>query len=414
MRIYGTLVLGVTLVTGLARAGAGFEQFRGPGRNGFVPAGKAPTAWDEKAGQGILWKQAVPAKGWAAPLVADGKVILTGADAESRQVMAFDLATGKSLWSTAIPAVEGAGETTIDTMDERWNTLMWAAATPAIAGDRVFAAFSSGQLCALDLATGKILWNVLAGELGGNAYGWANSLIPVGGDVIAAFQGDESYIACFAGADGKTLWKTKRESASWASPVLVQTPAGKALVVLPADPDVTAWDAATGKQAWSTKVFEESPDYCVGPSPVVVGAVVCVNLQKNGIFGLDAETGKKRWSVSELADDAEFPDGVSMTTDGRYLYQFYSTVLVCVDPRDGSIVKQAEVDETAGYASPVCVDGNLYLFGGDTLVCAADPAKAFAVVGKGKLNESFDSPPAVVDGRLLIRTDDSLYAIGAP
>jgi len=210
---------------------------------------------------------------------------------------------------------------------------------------------------------------------------------------------------------GEELWKAERESSTWASPVLVTTKSGKTLVVLTADPDVTAWDAASGEKVWSTDVLTGGPEYCVGPSAVAVGDVVAVNCQNCGIFGLNAETGETVWSIEELPDGSKFPDGASMTTDGTLLYQYFESVLTIVDAKNGKVVAQKETDEFASYGSPAVIGENLYLMAGSEVV-VMKTGQTGEAVGKGVLDESTDACPAAAGGRLFIRTDEAVYCIG--
>jgi outer membrane protein assembly factor BamB len=398
----------------------GFDKqspsFRGASGMGvYRDAVAVPVAWSEKDSTGILWKAKLDLPGWASPVVWGGKVVVTEADASKRLVACFDAVTGKQLWKTELAGVDGATLAyTLNTQSEQWNTRMHAASTPATNGKQVFALFSNGQLAALDLETGKVAWSIGLGNTSENSYGLASSLLILGDSVMAVFQGAPSFIAAYDAVTGKEKWKTVRKSATWASPILITTASGKSLVVLPADPDVTAWDPETGKVVWTADVMTTSPQYCVGPSPVFADGVVVVNCENHGMAGIDAETGKKVWGLAELANGEGFSDGVSMTTDGKNVYQYFRTCLTCVAARTGKVVKQKDTDDASTYASPVIAGGNLYLFGSsDTLILKADPAADFPAVGKGSLKDSFDASPAAANGRLFIRTDESLYCIGA-
>ncbi len=385
--------------------------FRGPAGNGLYPDSVAVTEWNESKGVNILWKAKV-GLGWASPIVWGNQVVVTSGSSSERIVHCFDAASGKPVWKTSVPAAEGATEGhELDTQDERWNTLLHAGATPATNGKQVFAVFSNGQLTALDLATGKVLWSVVLGDTSGNNYGLDNSLLVYKDRVIAVFEGDASFVAAYSAETGTEVWKTARGGSTWASPVLVGTKSGKTLVVLPADPKVTAWDAETGKEVWAAEVLTGGPEYCVGPSPVAVGDLIAVNCQNCGIFGLDAETGAKRWGIEELPDGGGFPDGTSMATDGTLLYQYFEGMLTVVDPKAGTVLSQKELDQTASYGSPAVIGGNLYLMAGSEMV-VLKTGKAPEVIGTSELKESTESSPAAAGGRLFIRTDDSLYAIG--
>ena len=390
-------------------------SFRGPTGSGlYRNAGPLPTAWDEKDGKAILWHVKLDSPGFASPTVWGDKVVVTTADAAKRQVACFDAASGKLLWKTDIPKAEGAtAEYTLNTQSDQWNVRMHAAATPATNGKQVFALFSNGQLAAVDLQTGKVVWTIGLGDTSANSFGLANSPLVFGDSVIVVFQGEPAYIAAYDAATGKAKWKAPRASATWASPILIKTAAGKNLVVLSSSPDVTAWDPESGKVAWKADVMTSAPTYCTGPSPVFADGLVVVNGENNGIVGIDPDKGQQVWHVKEVPNGDGFADGVSMTTDGKNVYQYFKTAITCVEAKTGKVVKQKEIDESASYASPVCAGGNLYLFGsGETTILKADPAADFPSVGKGSLKDSSDSSPAVANGRFFIRTDEALYCIG--
>ncbi|MFC1462138.1 PQQ-binding-like beta-propeller repeat protein [Verrucomicrobiota bacterium] len=388
--------------------------FRGANGSGLTNFKNLPTSWKEGE-KNILWKTKIPLPGWSCPIVWGDKVIAMGANAETRAVYCLDAKTGKPLWTTKAPADEKAtADYAVDSMDQRWDILLYAGATPATDGKKVFAAFSNGQLIALDLADGKVAWKVALGDTADNTYGLDNSLLIYGKTVIVVFEGGTQYIAAFDAATGKQVWKTERESATWASPILIKTKAGKYQVVLPADPDVTAWDPENGKKLWSVEVLTGGPEYCVGPSPVYAADTVCVNCQNCGIYGIDPVAGKKVWGLEELPDGSGFPDGTSMATDGKHIYQYFSYSLTCIDAKTGKVVAQKEMDDEANYASPAVNNGTLYLFGGmGATMVKADPKANFADVGKGEIDDMSDAAPAIVDGKIFIRSDDAVYCIGS-
>ena len=387
--------------------------FRGANGSGLTNFKNVPTSWKEGE-KNILWKVEIPLPAWSCPIVWGDKVIALGADAENRAVYCFDAATGKPAWTTKVPADENAtADYAVDSMDQRWDTILYAGATPATDGKKVFAAFSNGQLIALNLADGKVAWKTVLGDTADNTYGLDNSLLIYGKTVIVVFQGADQYIAAFDTETGKRVWKTERESSTWASPILIKTKEGKYQVVLPADPDVTAWDPATGKKLWSVEVLTGGPQYCVGPSPVYAADTVCVNCQNCGIYGIDPVAGKKVWGLEELPDGSGFPDGISMATDGKRIYQYFGYSLTCIDAKSGKIIVQKEMEDEANYASPAINNGTLYLFSGmGAAMVKADPKTNFAPVGKGEIDGMSDAAPAIVEGKLFIRTDDGLYCIG--
>lgn len=388
--------------------------FRGANGSGLTGFENVPTQWDASTGENMPWKVSLPLRAWASPVVWEDRVITLGADRERRVVYCRDAATGAEVWTVDVPThADATADYETDTLDDRWNTLVYAGATPAVNGEQVFALFSDGQLVALDLSTGDVLWHIVPAKTGSNTYGVDNSLLIYKNSVIVAFEGDERFIARYDAVTGGELWKTERTTPSWASPLLAQRRDGSYLVVLPSDPDVTAWDPETGEERWRTAVFEGDIEYAIGPSPVQVDDVVCVNMKNCGIYGLYLSDGSIAWSLDELPDGAGFHDGASMTTDGMHVYQLYEYMLTCVDASTGDVVKQNEVDAYGGYASALVNDGMLYLLSDNVvLVLDADPAGDFEQVGKGVMEEYSDATPAIVEGRVYIRSDESLYCFG--
>ncbi len=389
-------------------------EFRGAGGSGQTDFENVPTEWNEEAGANLLWKKTIELPSWASPIVWDDRVIALGADQSNRVVYCLDANTGEDAWTTIIPPHREAtvGYET-DTMDERWDLLVYAGATPAVNGTDVFALFSNGQLVALDLATGDVRWNIAPATTSTNTYGLDSALRVYRDSVIVVFEGDDRFIARYDASTGRELWKTERESSTWASPILAKRNDGTHLIVLLADPDVTAWDPETGERIWTTDVLKEGPDFCVGPSPVQAGDRVFVNCQNAGIYGVDLADGRIAWRVEELPDDSGFPDGASMTTDGRYLYQFYESVLTCLDTADGRVVRQKELDTYANYPSAALNKGLLYLSKEDgMLVLNANPETDFTEVGRGTITGHSDASPTFVKGRVFLRSDDAVICFG--
>lgn len=404
----------------LAAAGAHAAEtspgtaFRGALGSAVYDVPGLPTSWSEADHENIRWKADLAVPGWASPVTWKDKVIATGADSEHRYAWCFAEADGKRVWATEVPAVEGATEGyATDTMDPEWDARMYAASTPVTDGRRVYVLFSNGQLAALELADGKIAWNIPLGDTSPNTYGLSGSLRLHDGKLIVVFQGDKKSIAGYDAESGKPLWTAQRPSSTWASAALVKTSKGRDRLVLLGDPDLTAWDPATGKQAWSIDILSGKPDYNVGPSPVFDGKSIYVNCQGSGIYAVDPDTGAKRWGVEELPVGYGFADGVSMVAGGGRVYQYYGYVLSCLDAVTGKVLREREMDDAASYASPFLNGRHLYLVSVNGVrVVDADPGKGLSAIGTGSLDGRIEASPTVAGDAIFIRTDKALYCIG--
>src|SRR6476661_1403310 len=81
-------------------AAAQWPQWRGPQRNGVIPAAETP-AWP------AAWKRAwrvEVGEGYASPVVSDGRVFVHSRRDPDEIVTAIDLATGKVAWQSKYPS----------------------------------------------------------------------------------------------------------------------------------------------------------------------------------------------------------------------------------------------------------------------------------------------------------------------
>ena len=121
--------------------------------------------------------------------------------------------------------------------------------------------------------------------------------------------------------------------------------------------------------------------------------------------GTSTETGlPERWSDTEKHRLLVYYNGL--------LYMAGDVgVLSAMDAKTGQRVWQ---ERTGGVftASPVAADGKIYMLGedGQTIVLAAGPTPR--VLARNRLNARQLASPAISGGRLHIRTDDAVIAVG--
>lgn len=102
---------------------------------GAYPDAKPPLAWDLSTGANVAWKTPL-AKGTADPVVRDGKVFVT---AEPNTLAAIDLATGKVLWQKEVAHPDA-------TLPPKAK--FTASATPVATATHVYATFGNGTAAA--------------------------------------------------------------------------------------------------------------------------------------------------------------------------------------------------------------------------------------------------------------------------
>ena len=123
-----------------------WPQFRGPDAAGVADGAAVPTQFSLT--KNLAWKVPCPA-GLSAPVVAGGKIFLTGFADKKLFTLAYDAKTGAELWRDQAPA---------DRVEKFHATEgSPAASTCATDGTRVVSYFGSCGLVCHDLE-GKKLW----------------------------------------------------------------------------------------------------------------------------------------------------------------------------------------------------------------------------------------------------------------
>jgi outer membrane protein assembly factor BamB len=251
--------------------------------------------------------------------------------------------------------------------------------------------------------------------------------------VVAVMQTGPSYLVAFDRTTGKLLWKHDRvldapeEAAqSYSTPlVLAGDPArdepAELLVLLGAD-HVTAHDAADGREVWRVGGLNPAGEkfFRSIASPVAVGDLVVAPYARGSTLTAIRRGGKGdvtgshvAWVRKDLGADVPTPaaarDRVVVCTDKGQV--------VCLAAATGETIWQEELPKNrhAYSASPVLVDGRV-------LVTREDGASLFLrppagdgapeIVGTGSVGEMTVATPVCLDGRIYLRTHDALWCIG--
>jgi outer membrane protein assembly factor BamB len=192
---------------------------------------------------GVLWAANVP---WSpsSPCVNGGQIFLTTFSDGQLQTCCYSGENGALLWSRSLNA---------EKLELFHNTEgSPAAGTPAIDGKRLVSYFGSFGLVAYDLK-GKELWrHPLPVAMSGGSFGSGTSPIIVGGRVILNRDQDQnSSLLALDVATGKTIWETPRSEShgSFGTPVIWRNN-GSDEVIAPGSVRLKAYDLKTGNERW--------------------------------------------------------------------------------------------------------------------------------------------------------------------
>ena len=385
-----------------------WPRFRGPGGSGRVSYDNIPTSWDGKAGRGILWKSPVPLAGHNSPIVWAGRVFLSAADKQKRQVYCFHADSGKLLWTGDV-AIAAAGHS-LEVMDDTG----YAAPTMATDGKRVFAMFANGDVACFDF-DGKRIW---ARDLGvpDNTYGHASSLVVYHDRLLVLYDqahvsDGKSELLALNAATGKPVWEMARPvAASWITPIIIDM-GGRRQLITCSDPWLIAYDPQSGKELWKAKVLGGE----MAPSPVFASGLVFAIVPYNKLLAVRAggQGDVTKSCVAWSARDG-LPDINSPVCDDRHVYLADAGLITCYAQKDGKIVFEHELEgsEDAFNASPTLVGDKLYLLDVTGVTFIGRVGEKYEPIARSELHEKTHASPAFVSGRIYIRGDKHLFCIG--
>ncbi len=415
-----------------------WPHWRGPNGSGVSPETKLPESWTNT--ENIAWRTRLSGSGVSSPVVWGDRVYTTsqagegvfrqgprlgqgadasagerslgrsesGASADVRFVIdALHRATGVRLWT-----FETKAEGEIPAVHDKHNL---ASASPVTDGERVVAVFGSGQVVAVD-TNGRQLWTRhLAKEFGVWSINWGNGSSPVvhGTNVIVqAYHQTASYLIALDLRTGAPTWKTDRPGhLSYSTPIVVPGPAGDELIVN-SSVGVEAFDPRTGTSLWN---FAESNQF---PIPVAMhhdGVIYLSRGYRSGPFAAIRPGGRGEISKSHVL--WHVPTGApyvaSLVHYEGLLYMAGDVgVITAVDAKTGERVWRERLGGIYT-ASPVAGDGKIYLLSedGETIVLRA--GRSPQVIARNRIAGRILASPALSQGRLFIRTDGEVVAIGA-
>jgi outer membrane protein assembly factor BamB len=421
-------IIAIAIVALSSLAGAQeWPQFRGPNSSG-IGDGKPPVEFGPT--RNVLWKTAV-GSGLSSPIVAKGRVFLTEFDAATKQLatLCIDQRTGKMLWRQNV---------TPEKIEKVHEISSPAAPTPATDGERVYVYFGSYGLVSYDF-DGKLLWERRL-PLSQNIYGAVASPIVAGDLLVLNHQGKEAYLLGVNRRDGKTVWKTDRSQFQygWSTPVYWRHDGLDEIVVLGGDfgPNqrLMVYNLADGAERWWVAGLPP----CGKSTPVIGGGMVFF-AAPDIIFDIEVEKKDPQRAAERYANNASRvmairPGGkgeVNQThvawseqkgTPGVPSPLYYNGRLYTVqnggivfsrNAKTGEVVYSGRTGATGYYySSPVAADNRIYVASEEGVVVVLDGGGELNVLARNDLDSPIMATPAIVDGKIYVRTADHLYAFG--
>jgi outer membrane protein assembly factor BamB len=400
---------GIFLGLALAALAADWPRFHGADGSGIAADKTIPVQFTAKSG--LLWKSAIAGDGNSSPIIWGNKVFLQTAKPDERSLVCLSAEDGKVLWSKTVPG----SKATIHNL----NSL--ASSTPATDGERVYTLFWNGKtiaMVAFDM-DGKQLWER---DLGGfkSQHGVGASPVVYNGLVFLNNDQDgKATLTALHAKDGKIAWQVPREAfrACYSTPFILKEGDKPAELIVTSTAGIAGYEPSTGEEKWNWAwKFDGMALRTVGSSVYLNGVVFATSGDGKGDRHAVAVKKGEKGDVSKTnllwENKKQLPYVPTMLPWGEHVYFVNDAGMAgCVEAKTGKVVFYERLAGKA-YASPVLIDGKVYVVSekGDVLVFAAEPK--FKVLGKSSVGEPVIASPAVANGKLYIRGAQHLFCVG--
>jgi outer membrane protein assembly factor BamB len=400
--------------------GENWPGWRGPRGDGTSLEHGIPVRWSGT--ENVAWKVAVPHPGHASPIVWQNRIFLVGTDLEKQEriLTALDRANGSVVWERSVVRTP---------LEEKHRLNSYSSSTPVTDGKLVYVSFlDEGQMfvAAYDI-DGTERWKVHPGAFS-SKHGYCSSPVLFEDKVIVNGDHDgDAYLVALDRQTGHTIWKTERENRtrSYCTPI-IRDIGGRTQMVLSGSKCVASYDPRDGARHWIID----------GPTEQFVASVVDGHdlLFVTGGFpehhvlaikptGSGNVTGSHiAWRhAGKLASYVPSPIAVG----DNFLVASDDGQATCLDVRTGNVQWSNHLSRHFS-ASLVAAGGLVYFLDDFGVTQVVKPGKTFEAVAVNKLFEASESDakpqdevkdtcsasPAISQGQIFIRTDQSLYCIG--
>ena len=373
-----------------------WTNFRGPDRDGHYRQQPVRTDWGTSLAP--LWKQPVGG-GYASFVVAEGRAFTVEQRGGRELAAAYDLATGRELWTNA------------------WNARFQSGmggdgprATPTWHEGRLYALGATGEFRALDAATGRTLWqtNILRDASADNIeHGLSNSPLVVDNVVIVQPGGANGQsVVAYDRLSGKRVWSALDDRTSYASPMLV-TVGGLRQILAFTEMRLVSLSPENGTLLWE---FEWSPGnnasqpLITAPDRVFISAEHGAAMLQLAPAPGGRLTPRELWRTNRMNNKFTSP----VLHDG-FIYGLDESILACIDATTGDLKWKGG---RYGYGQVLLASGHLIVLTeeGELALVRADPSAHHELTRFPAIAGKTWNHPAMSDGILLIRNIEEMAA----
>ena len=418
-----------------------WPNWRGPHQNRTSTETGLVDRWDPQGGEGsnLLWKN-TELGGRSTPIVMRGRLYTivrdqAGTPTEGSKVVCVDAATGKKIWQHRMNVY------LTDVPDTRVG---WSSVCGDPETGRVYVLSVSGYFCCLEGETGKVVWERslheefgLLSTFGGRTHSplvfedtvLISAIIIGWGDAPEwGFLAKPAHrFMCFDKANGELRWlkgtRISPTDTTYSTPTITTLSGQAAMVFASGDGSIWALQPRTGEPIWHFPFSGRG----INVSPLVVGNMVyashseenTVGTTMGSVVAIDGTrkgdlTGEEKWQAYEVMAGKASP----IMVDGKLWVIDDRAKLWIFDPETGKALvrRKAFGRDKVMRSTPLYADGKVYIptnNGHWHVLKPTDTAKGFKVLEKMRLPDHFcDGSPIVSHGRIYFPTSAALYCIG--
>jgi outer membrane protein assembly factor BamB len=379
---------------------ADWPQWRGPNRDGISAERGLLQAWP-RSGPPLAWTTTGAGDGYSSLAVVGDALYTLGGRGREEFVMAFRASDGTKLWETRL--------------GQRFDNDRGGGprGTPTVDGDRLYAYGASGDLAALDRATGKTLWsvNVLQRFDGSNiTWGLSESPLVLEDRILVNAGSSRGSIVALGKDDGRTIWRAGNDVAGYSSAV-VQEVGGIRQAVFFTGERVLGVNVENGRQLWSyDRVSNRVANIA---TPIVRGHHVFVSSDYDtGAALLEIAPRGNGLTAREVYFTREMRNHhASSVLVGDYLYGYSAAILTAMHFETGKVAWR---DRSVGKGAVIFADDRLYLLSEQGVVGLAEATpEGYREHGRFTIPTGARptwAHPVIAGGRLFLRDQDRIHA----
>ena len=441
-----------------------WPQFLGPQSNPVGTHARLAERWSKT--ENVEWSLEIPGRGWSSPIVTGGKVYVTTVTTEGKskppqtgteysneyvaelmkqklpmeevikrvterdielphEVMlhyflyCLDLKTGRLEWKKEFFIGHPPGG--------RHRKNSFVSETPVTDGKAIYVYVANLGLWAFDLK-GNQTWtttldtNPIYLDFGtGSSPALAGNLL-----IMVSDNEKQQYIAAFNKQTGKQVWRTNRDlggtrqpvqRSGWSTP-FVWRHALRTEIVAVGPGAVISYDLA-GKELWRMSGMSGTPI----PTPFAYEGLLYINGGRGRpLFAIrpgaagdislkEGETANEYVAWSQPRGGTYLPSSVAYQ---GFVYTLTETgILNRYDAKTGKQTYKTRIDPaaTAFTTSPWAYNGKLFCLSEEGQTFVVNTGEQFQLSHVNDLDDFAQASPALVNDRLLIRTEHRLYSI---